>query len=317
MKIKLIYKRKKNEERGYSESREIFKRFTRTFIGKFLLFYIAVILFVVVFADVLSPHDPLELDLTNKFLPPVGMSWNISTMAGGEFVDIPVSGSWEHILGTDSLGRDILSRLISSARTSILVGLGAVAIAASFGISLGTIAGYFRGKVDYTVMRPLDVLWCFPATFLAIVIMAAVGASMLNLIIIIGIVWITPFTRLVRGSVLSEREKEYVMAAKSIGVRNLKIMVRHILPNVIAPILVIATLEIAAAILIESSLSYLGVGVPTEIPTWGNMLASARPYMRMFPTLVLLPGIAIMLSVLGFNLAGDRLRDAMDPTLRN
>jgi len=296
-------------ELGYSEMREIKKRFFRHRVGVVSTSVILIVIFIAVFADVLAPYDPLYgTDYDNIYLPPVGMSWS--------YIGETLHGTWEHPLGTDNLGRDIISRLMKGAQSSLLVGGLSVTIALSIGIVLGLVAGYFMGAVDRIIMRMLDVVYAFPAIMLAAVLVAYTGPSLTNLIIVMGIVFVPGFTRIVRGSVLSEKERDYVLSARSIGLNRSRIIFRHIFPNVLAPIIVIGTLRLAAAIIVESSLSFLGLGPPAPIPTWGSMLASGRDFLQLYPTLCIFPGLAILITVLGFNLAGDGMRDALDPALR-
>jgi len=282
------------EEELYSEWHEVWKRFCKHKAGVFSLGLIIFITLLALLADIIAPYEPYFYDYYNILQPP----------------------SAEHIFGTDFFGRDVLTLLIHSSRISLIVGLGATGIAMMFGVFSGLLAGYYGGSVDNIIMRGIDILFAFPATFLAIAVMAYMGGSTTNAIFVIGIVTIPMFSRVIRSNVLSERAKDYVLAVKSIGVSNTKIMLRHVLPNCIGPLIVIATLSIATAILLEAGLSFLGLGSQPPSPTWGSMLSDGRQYIRTLPLLCILPGIMIMITVLGFNLAGDALRDAMDPQLR-
>ena len=245
--------------------------------------------------------DPLAQDLLARFTPPVWQS----------------GGVWSHLLGTDNLGRDVLSRLLYGSRVSLLVGFTAVFVAELVGIVLGLISGYYGGKIDSFIMRIADIFMAYPFMLLTISVIAVLGPSILNLILVLGISdWVT-YARTIRGSVLSLKRKEFVEASRAIGTHNIIIIIRHILPNVISPLLVLGTLRVANIIIWESGLSYLGMGAPPPMPTWGRMLAEGRVYITDAWWLVTLPGLAIMFTILSINLLGDGLRDALDPRLIN
>jgi ABC-type dipeptide/oligopeptide/nickel transport system permease subunit len=247
------------------------------------------------------PVDPLAQDLRARFTPP---AWEHK-------------GSSAYALGTDNLGRDVLARILHGSRVSLLVGFSAVLLAEGFGIVLGLLSGFYGGKRDNLIMRIADIFMAYPFMLLTISVIAVLGSSIFNLIVVLGISdWVT-YARTVRGSVLSIKEKEFVMAARAAGTRNLTIISRHILPNVISPLVVLGTLRVANIIIWESGLSFLGMGVPPPMPTWGRMLAEGRVYITEAWWLVTLPGLAIMLTILSINLLGDGLRDALDPRLRN
>jgi peptide/nickel transport system permease protein len=224
--------------------------------------------------------------------------------------------SLAHWMGTDTFGRDIYSRILYGAKLSLTVGAVAVAISAGFGIVLGLVAGYYGGWIDGILMRIIDILLAFPGILLALAIVSILGISLTNLMIAVGIGGVPSFARLVRGSTLTVKEYLYVTVARSIGAKDAPIIFRHILPNVISPIIVYATLRIAFAIIATSSLSYLGLGAKPPTPEWGVMLSDGREFMRVAPWVTTFPGLAIMLSVMGINLLGDGLRDALDPRLR-
>lgn len=220
------------------------------------------------------------------------------------------------MLGTDQLGRDVASRILFGARVSMLVGILAVGISGTLGVTLGLVSGYLGGWAEVVIMRIADVQLAMPWILLAILIVAVVGAGLQNVILVLGVVgWVT-YARIVRGSVMVLREKEFVEAARALGAGSGRIIIRHILPNVFSPIVVIATFNVASAIIGEAALSFLGLGVEPGIPTWGGMLADGRAYLASAWWLATFPGLAIMVSVLGINLLGDWARDVLDPRLR-
>ncbi|MBE9533587.1 MAG: ABC transporter permease subunit [Proteobacteria bacterium] len=264
---------------------------------------IVITLFVLtaILAPILSPHNPVEASLYDMIKPPI---W-----AEG--------GTWKNILGTDDLGRDILSRLVYGARVSLLVALATVGIAVFFGSFLGAISGYYKGFLDNIIMRFMDILLAFPHILLAIVIMAYLGPGLTNAMIAIGIIYIPRFARIVRASVLEECEKDYVTASRSVGARDWRIIFVAIFPNCLAPLIVQTTLGFASAILDAAALGFLGLGAQPPTPEWGAMIAMGRSHILRAWWVMTFPGIAILFAVLGFNLFGDGLRDALDPRLRD
>ena len=262
---------------------------------------LSIVLFAALFGPWVAPYNPNEQTLEARFFPPVGLS------VGNK------EGSWAHPLGTDHLGRDILSRIIAGARISLLVGVSAVLISGILGVVLGLLSGYYGGKLDALLMRIADVQLAFPFVLLAISVVAAVGVGLRNVTIVLGIFGWVFFARVVRGDVLSARERDYVLAARTLGATDRTIILRHILPNVLTPVIVLASFFVANFIILEASLSFLGLGVEPAIPTWGSMLADGRQYLSSSWWPATLPGIAIMLTVLGINMIGDWLRDILDP----
>ena len=275
-------------------------RLVRRRTALFGMIVVAAVILAAVFAPLVSPFDPLAQDIGQRLKEP---GWQD---AGGRV----------HLLGTDHLGRDILSRIIHGSRIALLVGLSAVAISGVLGMAIGLVAGYFRGKVDDVLMRLADVQLAFPFILLAIAVIGVLGPNLRNIIIVIGVSSWVVYARVVRGEVLSIREREFVQAAIALGSRDGRILVRHVLPNAFTPWLVVATLDMARVIVIESALSFLGLGVQPPTPTWGGMLADGRVYLSTAWWLATFPGLAILITVLGINLFGDGLRDTLDPRLK-
>lgn len=258
--------------------------------GLIVLFYIIVALF----APWIAPYDPYNIHLPDKLLLP----------------------SWDHWMGTDDKGRDLLSRIIYGTRLSLLIGVAAVSIGAIFGVFLGLVAGYYGGWLDAIIMRIMDILLAFPGILLALAIVSALGASLINVMIAVGVFSIPMFARIVRGSTLTVRKLEYIDSIRTLGGSDLRIILVHILPNIMSPIIVQITLRLATAILSAAGLSFLGLGAQPPSAEWGALLSSGRDYMFSAPYLALFPGLAISTLVIGFNLFGDGLRDALDPKLK-
>lgn len=258
---------------------------------------IIVLLFVAValLAPLIVPYPPNEGDLAKRLSPP----------------------SREHLLGTDPLGRDLLSRVIYGARISLQIQVVSVAIALGVGTMLGLLGGYYGGAIDHVIMRLMDILLAFPGIFLAISIIAVLGPGLVNLMLAAGIYSVPQFARIVRGSVLSLKEKEFIEAARAVGESDGSILFRYILPNSMAPIIIQTTLRMATVLLTASGLSFLGLGVQPPTAEWGAMLSNARAYLITAPHVATVPGLAIMLVVMGFNLFGDGLRDSLDPRLKD
>jgi peptide/nickel transport system permease protein len=227
------------------------------------------------------------------------------------------AGTTAHLLGTDQLGRDVYTRLVYGSRISLVVGLGTVLISALLGSTVGLVSGYFEGRLGTGLMRLADIQLAFPFLLLALAVVAAIGAGLLNVILILGIAGWATFARVVRAQVLSIKHREYVEAVRAIGAGQPTIVVRHVVPNVLTPVIVLATATVANNIVVEASLTFLGLGVQPTIPSWGSMLADARDYLAVAWWMGIFPGVALMLTVLAINLLGDWLRDFLDPTLRN
>ncbi len=280
--------------RGASSPRQrALRRFRRHRLALASLLVLAFLVLGALFPDLVAPYDPYAMDMPSRLQPP----------------------SWAHPFGTDDFGRDIYSRIIYGARISLQVGAVAVGLSASVGILLGLLAGYFGGLVDTLIMRVMDVVFAFPAILLAITIMALLGASTVNVMIAIGIVYIPYFARLVRGTTLALREEDYVLAARAAGASPGRILWRHIFPGTLDTIIVQVTLSLAYAILAEAALSFLGLGTQPPEPSWGSMLSFGRDWIREAPWFSFFPGFAIFVTVLSLNLVGDGLRDALDPRL--
>lgn len=272
---------------------EIYDDFTASKIAVLGLVIVVIVTLTAIFAPLIAPYDPIK-PLTLPLQSP----------------------SPEYIFGTDHLGRDVFSRIVYGARVSLIVGISVQSIAAIIGLTLGLIAGYHGGRADNIIMRIVDIFMSFPYILLALLIVASLGAGTVNVILALCFTGWTAICRITRVQGLSLREENFIQAQKSIGCSNSYILVRHVLPNSLSPVLVVATLGMSYAIIGEASLSFLGVGIPPPTPSWGKMLAEGRPYMSLAPYLSIFSGLAILLTVLGFNLLGDGLRDALDPRLR-
>ncbi|MCI9161622.1 MAG: ABC transporter permease [Anaerotruncus sp.] len=282
--------------RRRSQAAEVWKRMRRNRLAMVGLFIVVCLILMAVFADQIADYDTLVIkqNIPDRLLGP----------------------SPEHWFGTDEFGRDIFARLVHGSRISLLVGTVAVCIALVTGGTLGAVAGYFGGKVDNIIMRVMDIFLSIPILLMAIMIVAALGTSMVNLMIAIGVSSMPTFARVTRAAVLSVKDQEYVEAARAIGGKTGHIILRHILPNCLSPIIVQATMRVATAILSVSGMSFIGLGISQPTPEWGAMLASGRSFIRDASHIVVIPGLLIMLTVLSLNLLGDGLRDALDPKLK-
>ena len=282
------------------EGMVLLRRLMRRRTALFGMLVVAGVLLTAAFAPVIAPFDPLAQDISQRLREPAWQDAQGRT----------------HLLGTDHLGRDILARIIYGSRIALLVGLAAVLISGVLGMVIGLISGYFGGRVDDFFMRLADVQLAFPFILLAIAVIGVLGPSLRNIIIVIGVSSWVVYARVVRGEVLSIRERDFVQAAIALGSRDTQVLVRHVLPNTFTPWLVVATLDMARVIVIESALSFLGLGVQPPTPTWGGMLADGRVYLSTAWWLATFPGLAILVTVLGINLFGDGLRDTLDPRLK-
>jgi peptide/nickel transport system permease protein len=254
---------------------------------------IGTLILLAVLADWISPYDPVE-QVDRRLLKP----------------------SSAHVMGTDSLGRDIFSRVISGTRVSLYVGLVSVGIALISGTVIGVTGGYFGGKIDAALMRIVDMMLAFPGLVLALLVAGLLGPSLTNTMIAVGIINTPTYARVARGTVLSIRSAEYFEAARAVGGSDWHIIRYHVLRNIMVPLIVLSTISLSTAIVAESSLSFLGLGLQPPFPSWGRMLSDGRPFLEMAPWVAIFPGIAIMIAVLGFNFLGDGLRDVLDPRLR-
>ncbi|MEX2146011.1 MAG: ABC transporter permease [Candidatus Rokuibacteriota bacterium] len=258
---------------------------------------LVVVIGAAIFAPQVAPHDPTRQSLIRRFLPPAWAS----------------GGHSSYLLGTDQVGRDILSRMIHGARVSLIVGVSAVVVSLTVGVGLGLLSGFLGGRTDTVIMTVVDVTLSFPQLLLALAFVAALGPSLLTIIVVLGLTGWERYTRVVRAEVLALREKDFVEAARAMGVTSTRMLLRHILPNTFSSIIVMSTLQVAQAILQEAALSFLGVGTGSAYPTWGQMIALGRDFVTVAWWLPTFPGLAILVTVLSINLVGDRLRDALDP----
>ena len=279
------------------------------YLGRFLwrdrsgvigLIMFLTVVFAAVFAPLVAPYDPLQQNLRDAKMPPAWYE----------------GGSWDHVLGTDNLGRDLLSRIIYGARVSLTVGFFGVLIAGGLGLVFGSLAGYLGGRVDALIMGVVNLVLALPYLLFVVVIASILGRSLVNVILIFGITDSPVFARVTRGEVLRIRQSGYVESAISAGAGTTRIIFDHIIPNLIGPLITLATFEMSAMIFYEAGLGFLGLSVPPSVPSWGNMLAAGRKYLTSYPWIATWPGLAIMWTSLGMNLLGDWLRDVLDPRLR-
>jgi ABC-type dipeptide/oligopeptide/nickel transport system permease subunit len=277
-----------------SEWSRAWRRFRRYRPALFGLAVIAILIVLALFPGLFAPYDPYE--------PFPGMRGK--------------GPSWEHPLGMDEIGRDMLSRVIYGSRIALLVGLAATGISLAIGVTVGAAAGFFRGWVDVVLSRVVDTLMAFPTLVLLVALAGSLGPSLRTVVLVIGFTSWAQYARVVRAEVLSLRERDFVLAARALGVPDYRIIFRHLLPNVLGVVIVIASLSIAAVILAESALSFLGLGTQPPQASWGSILSAGRTYIRTYPHICIAPGIVITITVLAFNLLGDGLRDALDPRMK-
>ncbi len=274
---------------------EAWKRLRKSKIGLAGIAIIFILVAVAIFAPLIAPYSPIEQDIMSRYQAP----------------------SQRHLLGTDEMGRDILSRIIYGSRISLQVGLFSIGLALVIGVTLGLIAGYYGGYLDMIIMRIMDIMLAFPSVLLAIAIVAILGPQLKNAMLAIGIINIPRFARIIRSSTITIKEDEFISAARVLGAGDFRIILKHLLPNAMAPLIVQTTLSIATAILEAAALSFLGLGAQPPTPEWGAMLSDARSSLQKAPWVMTFPGMAIIFGVLGFNLLGDGLRDALDPKMKN
>lgn len=282
----------KSHELSRSPGHRAWQQFRRNRLATIGLVIILALWGATLLAEYVAYHDPYEMNLENPFLP---------------------VGSRDHWLGTDNFGRDVFSRIVWGGRASLSVGIVVVGISATIGLILGVISGYYGGWIDTLIMRITDLFFAFPFFILAIGVIAALGPSLKNVMLVLGLVTWPEYARMVRAKTLALREEPFVESARAAGASDIRIMSVHVLPNCLGPVIVMATLGMANAILAAAGLSFLGMGVQPPEPEWGSMLNEARMYMRTAPHLIIVPGLVIMLAVLGLNFLGDGLRDALDP----
>ena len=279
------------------EGRRLWRKFTRNPIGVIGGIILLTVIIGAVFADYVAPHEPNRQRLIARFKPPF---W-----AEG--------GSITYPLGTDNVGRDIWSRIIHGSRISLIVGISAVGVSMLIGVTLGLASGFWGGRIDATIMVLVDIMLAFPQLILAFAMVAVLGPGIGNIILVLGLTGWERYARVVRAEVLALREREFVQAARAVGVSNLKIVFGHIMPNTFSSVIVMATLQTAQAILAEAALSFLGLGTGRTYPSWGQMISLGRDYISIAWWLSTFPGLAILLTVLAINLVGDRVRDVLDP----
>ena len=299
---KTINENLEEEHKGYSPIKSFINSLINSKWAFGSIIWLIIIINVAIFASQISPHDPNRNNIMERVAPPLTLD---------------KEGNMKYLIGSDALGRDSFSRLLYGAQVSLIVGFAAVFVGGILGVLLGMYAGYYGKIVDDVIMRLADIQLAFPFILLAILFLVVLGEGLINLILVLGIGQWVIYARIARAQTISQKEKEYVEAAKALGVSNFNIMFGSILPNIFAPLIVIASFNVASVILAEAALSFLGLGVPPQIPTWGSMLAESRDHIfarRWW--LPFFPGMAILLTVLAFNIVGDWLRDYLDPRLK-
>lgn len=277
-------------------TRQLFKSKTGT-IG---LVIVVIVILTAILASILSPHDPKHTEVSKRFTPPMWME----------------GGSAQHPLGTDNLGRDELSRIIHGSKVSLMVGIGAVVLAGVIGIVFGLIAGFYGGWIDLVIMRIVDAFLAIPGILFMLVILSVLGPNTITLVLVLGLTNWTQYARIVRGEVLSVKERDFVRAARAIGTKDFGIIMKHIFPNIVSSLIVISTLSVATTIILEASLSFLGLGIQPPTVSWGGMLSDGRQYLATSWWVATFPGIAITITVLGIIFLGDFIRDVLDPRMK-
>lgn len=285
----------KNQGKRLTQRQRTWRRFARHKGALIGIVIVVVILIVALTAQWIAPYNPNETNLRLRGAPP----------------------SADHWFGNDDIGRDILSRIMYGARVALMVGIISTTIAVTIGVLVGSMAGYFGGWVDFVLSRLIDTLMAFPILALMLTLSALLGPSLRNVIIIVGLTFWASYARVIRAEVLSLRERDYVLAARSSGASDRRIILQHIVPNAIGPVIILASLAIGGVIIFESALSFLGMGISRPTPSWGTMLSDGRDHIRNYPHIAIAPGLAIATTVLAFNLIGDGLRDALDPRERS
>lgn len=278
-----------------SQRRRTWRRFAKHKGALLGISFILLLIIVALTCQWLAPYDPNKTNLRLRGHGP----------------------TWEHPFGNDDIGRDILSRIMYGARVALLVGICSTTIAVTIGVIVGSMAGYFGGWVDFTLSRLIDTLMAFPILALLLTLSAVLGPSLRNVIIIVGVTFWASYARVIRAEVLSLRERDYVLAAQASGASDRRIILQHIVPNAIGPVIILASLAVGGVIIFESALSFLGMGISRPTPSWGTMLSDGRDHIRNYPHIAIFPGMAIAFTVLAFNLIGDGLRDALDPRERS
>ena len=285
-----------NVAKDEKKKNEIWQRLKRNKLAMVGMVIVIFNVLVAIFAPLLTPYDPNMMDTVNSFLPP---------------------GSPGHIFGTDNFGRDLFSRVIYGSRVSLIVGVASIAIGGTIGTVLGLVAAFYGGKIDNVIMRIMDGLFAFPFVLLSIALMTVLGNGLHNIIVAVSVVNIPGFTRIARGAALTVKELDYVDAARALGAKNSRLIFSHIFPNCMASLIVYATMSVAGAILSEAALSFLGLGIAPPDPSWGGILRAGQEYIQIAPQICIFSGVAILVTVLGFNLFGDGLRDALDPKMKD
>ncbi len=283
-----------------SSLRATLRRLVRLKWGMAAAAVMLVIVAAAILAPLIAPHDPLSVNIRHRLAPPLWMD----------------GGTPQHLLGTDQVGRDLLARVIYGGRVSLVIGVSAVLLSSTIGVLLGLTAGYFGERVDWAIMMGVNVLLTFPFVLLALAVIAVLGASLTNMIVVLGVAGWPIYARVIRAETLAIREREFMLAARALGMSHARLIFRQILPNVVSPIVVIATLQVAQVIVLESFLSFLGLGIQPPTPAWGNMLGEGRVYMLNSWWIAAFPGLAIFVTTLAINLMGNALRDWLDPHMK-